>query len=242
MMKKLKLILLLICMPFAIHSQSSPEIFFDKNWNLSTEDNYRYYRVIHNSTDSLIISDYYKNGNLQSAAICNKEITILDSIKLLGNLPDSLIEKVSYFDKKGRIINIEFNDSKYFKTQLPKIINDSLQTGRFNIDGLSYEKYYRKNGEISWEAFAKGNKSEGLYLEYYGKTRKYKLAAIAVYRNDLLNGTVVNLYSDGSLMRTTTYKEGLKEGACVHYDGFDNIVWIKTYQNGHPIKKTSPNR
>ena len=237
-----KLILIICLLGFAGHnfSQNTPKIFFDKNWDLSNENKFKYYRIIDNSKDSLTVLDYYKNGNLQSKVICSKNDTILDLIKYEGNIPDSLTEIVSYYDKKGRIIYTSFNNPTHSKTQFPAIVNDSLETGRYEIDDLTYIKYYRKSGHISWESFQKEDAYEGIYLEYYGKKGNYQLAAIAINHNDLLTGTVINKYPDGDLMMTTEYEKGVKEGKCVLYDGYDNVRWIKIYKNGRLVKKTLP--
>jgi antitoxin component YwqK of YwqJK toxin-antitoxin module len=115
--------------------------------------------------------------------------------------------------------NNEFGDWIMFTANASITANHANGTKTFEeqykngaLEGL--RKLYYANGKVYSEFSCKGGSYDGPYAVYYPNNQ---LREKGEYLNDELHGVVETYNSDGTLLKTETFKHGIKNGKAVAY-------------------------
>jgi len=218
-----------------VFSQEPEKIYFDKNWEITDESNHYFYRTIDQKHEGFIVKDFWKNGTLQSSAVCHRTDSVLSHLKTNGDFPDSILKTVRYYKRNGRSdYEIIYSVKDYLNT-LPKLIADSLKNHVEILETGDFYTDFRKKERIRWAAFMTDGRLNGLYVNYWGRAQTPFV--ISNYKDGLLHGTSEYYYSDKTRMSSAQYQEGQKHGKSMAYTYSGEVKWIKTYEHGVLVNK-----
>jgi antitoxin component YwqK of YwqJK toxin-antitoxin module len=261
---KLNLFLFLSFFLFVAKVNAQKKVFFDKNWEKTSEKKASYYRIIKNANNQFQVEDYYKETNqIQMSGTYN-------SSKLTNNSREGVF--VYYFSNGKKSSEGSYKNGKaqglwkswYKNGQLKSEINyeEDLHEGptvlyhkngtvkaKMNFinderDGLSV--FYHDNGNLEEEfMFFKGKKN-GAFKNFYSNGQ---LKEKGNYEKDSLVGLLESFWSNGNVSFKGEFVDNKNEGlhTWYHLNGnkscevnFKNDVFIDAAffdENGEKIDK-----
>lgn len=234
---KTKILITFFTLLFFWTVKSQTKVYYNEIWEVTTEENAKYYRVISKISDSLFqIKDHYLNGILQ-----------MDGY--FSDLENEVLEgTINYYNENGKIIRTEnylngilnglttvyLNNGKIDNTTEYK--NGAIYNGVYR--GVVEDRYY-KNGEIIKDIeHNPPNKYYILKTILYGKeidtiywrTNKNKNIGFGTYKNNkIINGLHVLNLLDNTIF--TYYKNKKREGIQKVYDNKGLLVAKMTYKD-----------
>lgn len=160
-MKKSTLIIVILISFITFSAVAQNTIWFDKNWQETTEGNHEYYRPNPKKIkDGFWIVDYYKNGQIQMegySTINKPDEEIFDGLVIYYHANGKPFHKANY--KNGKLDGIRkvFYESGELKEQ-----------GKY-ADGKreGVWKTFYKNGKIETKGKYRNNEKVGVWKTFY---------------------------------------------------------------------------
>lgn len=201
---------------------SQDTIYYNSNWEISTNKNFNYYRVISPKHNKFQIEDYYSSGQIQMVGLSKSK--------------DSLIKEgvYEYFLENGtKSKNITYKNN--LKNGEFKLYHDSgnlKEKGFYKNDKLTNKNIqYFENGIISREAeFKKGT--------YHGNMTYYNDAGILIgngkTKNDEWDGKWTQFDDSGKKISEIIYGNTFKIKEAKIKLISDNYVWSLFEKKEYP--------
>jgi antitoxin component YwqK of YwqJK toxin-antitoxin module len=214
-------IILISILNNCIQAQKVDSIFYDKDWNKSIINDFKYYRLYVQVGSLIKVTDYYKNGRIQMTG---------------GFKSINFTEPTGpffYYDKKKRISELKIFEPKNYPSIVSEINNSGIAVP-FISDTLFFRAFYYKNGKIKSLGYGTNLCSwQGTWL-YFRKNGD--LDSKVNFLNDRPNGEYGYYFNSLCPFIKGYYKDGKREGNWEYYNLSGQLTKTVRYFNGNKIK------
>jgi len=204
----------------SINAQQIDTVHYDRNWNVTSSDNFKYYRLFVEIDGEVKVTDYYRNGKIQMTggykSVDFKEPTgpffYYDRMSKLTNLelyePDLYPQIRAKLNKSDvKIPEIEDLSAILYVTYYK---NETIRTIGYGFDEFTAHGtwlYFNKKGNLIFKYNYFLNEEEGECVWYWNNGKPW---IIGNYHNGVKEGPWKHYWTDGNLIRTEIFIEGKK--------------------------------
>ncbi|WP_109098335.1 toxin-antitoxin system YwqK family antitoxin [Aquimarina sp. AU58] len=253
----IKILFLLLVIPFMSIAQKKGKIYFDGEWEKTTKKNAVYYRnlPLKKKGDLVYIQDFYINGDPQMTGWAHKNNEKKFEGKVTWYYENRQINTIAHY-KNGKIEGavIEYDwahddttDEEYtqIKYEINYLNGERHGANIIYYKGKKHEQYQYEHGQnhgpyiiystetgnIIEEGTFKNNLPEGICIEYYGDTRT--IESKVHYRKGEMHGRYTKYDKNENIILEEHYVEGKREGEYTFTIGPKNSVYEdRTYEKG----------
>ena len=224
---KLNLFLFLSFFLFVINASAQKKVFFDKNWQKTSEKKASYYRIVKNVNNKFQVEDYFKETNQVQMS------GTYTSSKLTNSSREGVF--VYYFSNGVKSSEGTFKNGKTYGLWKSWYKNGQLKSETTYEEGLNegptvlYHKngtvkakmnfinderdglsiFYHDNGNLEEEFMFFKGKRNGEYKTYYSSGQ---LKEKGNYEKDSLVGSLETYWSNGKISFKGEFVDNKKEG------------------------------
>jgi hypothetical protein len=204
--------LLIICINSAF-GQGRDTIYYDKNWKVTDNKKYEFYRVAFRYKGIIQVTDHYKSGKIQMTGTYKSSSFSEPTGQFF------YYKKNGHFDHQTIYEPLKYHDllSPYY--DYLKLISPLPDTFHIEIDfrkggsiwGIAYISdtcscksrwlYLSKEGDLWFQMSFLNHKSDGRYISYFGN----KKAVTGQFKNGKKNGEWVFYKQDGTIRKKEDY-------------------------------------
>ncbi|WP_109098334.1 toxin-antitoxin system YwqK family antitoxin [Aquimarina sp. AU58] len=228
----IKILFLLLVIPFMSIAQKKGKIYFDGEWEKTHKKNAVYYRnlPLKKKRDLIYIQDFYINGDPQMTGWAHKNNEKKFEGEVIWYYENRQINTIAHYENgkiKGAVVKYDWvfdNATGEQYTQIEEEVN-YLNGKRHGVN----IKYY------------KGKKNEQYQYEYGQKHGSYTIYSTEIgniieegtYKNDIQEGICITYYSDTKTIESKVhYRKGEMHGTYTRYDKNENIILERHYIEG----------
>lgn len=203
-------------------------VYFNEEWNLCSEDNFSYFRVLEVEDDVVSVVDHYDNGVIQMIGAIKYSEESLELAKKSHELDGYEVGEFSWCFPNGRIYrSLNFDPSL---ESLTEELRSDVDAG-----SLMYEKTYAMNGQITEEGLILPDGTfHGDRIVYHPEGGKKSLTT---YNKGVIVGTRFTYATNGTMTSSTEYKNGKKDGTQKLFDYLGRLKTTREYENGDVVKE-----
>jgi antitoxin component YwqK of YwqJK toxin-antitoxin module len=205
----------------SVCGQEIDTTYFINECLIGSKNKYNFYRLSVKWNDTIMVTDYRKNGNIRMTGAF-KEKEFINPIGIF-----------TYYDKNNNVTSLVVNQAQKYPELTSKYlpVPDSVN---FNTDSLVLIVGFNKNKKIKcygYELPAFNRIGTWVFMEKRGHVK-----IIESYRNNTLHGPIFYYY-DGKLSVSGNYSYGKQSGEWIVFNLSDgSVLDKKVYKEGRKVK------
>lgn len=220
-----------------LEKNTTETIYFNRKWESCEKAKAKYKRQIIVKDSLIEITDTKLNGTLQSDGLVLNTQESLDELRQVGDFELNMIGQIRYYRRNGHLhitVNYTPFHPLYGVSEEYKSLLDSVHTSSTELDSITFETLYRRNGNINHVGFLLNDEFEhGCWLQI--DKRRNKVASLIPFDHGLIQGYYIWFYENDAIYLIAQYEKDNKHGEQKKYTSNGILKQVKTYYYGQHI-------